>query len=324
MKTIGLKSINAVYAIHASKHILDQITDTVVPFLEPVPVPLNAGHWSIHIEESGSSAGIPSGREPQPTVDWQVAERRVRIAGPTEWVSTFTNRYIRTLDRVAAMMAGWRPVHGSTVTVAGRGIVMVGDKFAGKTTAALSLVRSRGGGLISNDDTMLALGGRVEAMGTSRSIGVRIGSLGEHRPELRTENLLRAARLHPSNAAVPLGEKIFLSPSELPALGGHATQTTRVNSIIELRCTPSADGVLRRIPPERAAELLEKHVERYPDRNRHDFISDMNIAFPSMDGTAELIARSVDLFSFDHPRSGWVEQFLKEMDRMVISAVESA
>ncbi|WP_063048369.1 hypothetical protein [Nocardia arthritidis] len=321
MKSIKLKSINALYAIHGSADILDQIADTVDPFLEPVPLSSAGDCWSIHIEETGS---VSPGPDSEPNVDWQVADRRVNIVGSSNWVSTFTNRYIRTLDRIAAMMAGWRPVHGAAVTVAGRGVVIVGDKFAGKTTAALSLVRSRGGEFISNDDTMLALTDRVRAMGTSRSIGVRIGSLAEHRPALPLDDLARAARLHPANVAVPTAEKIFLSPSELPAIGGRAAPTMRVDALVELRCSTAAAGVMHRIPAGQAAELVEKHVERYPDRNRHGFISDLGISFPSMDDTAQLISHNVDIFEFDHPRSGWVEQFLREMDKVMFSAVESS
>ncbi|MFC9331443.1 hypothetical protein [Kitasatospora sp. NPDC057015] len=64
-------------------------------------------------------------------------------------------RHLREIGYRRAEDDGWVCLHASAATLDGRGILIVGDSGAGKSSLALALAAAQGGAFLSNDRTMI-------------------------------------------------------------------------------------------------------------------------------------------------------------------------
>ncbi|MCQ8829492.1 hypothetical protein ACWDHW_39395 [Streptomyces melanosporofaciens] len=276
--------------------------------------PAPESHWQLDLVRGpagGTAEAEPDGT-PAHRTDFDTAARRITVlCAEAEWLPVIGLRYARTLSRAVAIGAGAVPLHGAAVELAGTGIILTGEKMAGKTTAALSLVRS-GGALISNDDVLLVAGPEGWRMvGGPRSVGIRMESLGEHRPVLSAARLAEATGAHPSNRP----GKRFLAPGAVERIGGSVQVQAPAHVLIELVSDPdrsvrhrSGDHAL---DDKEAATVLRAYLEDAADRRRFDLIDALGAPPPSL--TADVLGSvvgSLRFFRFTHPVSGWVDAFL--------------
>lgn len=100
-------------------------------------------------------------------------------------------RVAREQARVCPSQAGWISLHAAAVEVGGGGVVLVGGKGAGKTTALAHLLAAEGAAFVANDWVRVGLpggvlGGDLEVRGMPTVVRIRPGSE-RFVPGLRTE-----------------------------------------------------------------------------------------------------------------------------------------
>ncbi|PGH41745.1 hypothetical protein GA0070622_0648 [Micromonospora sediminicola] len=310
---LPLRSTVGGYRLVGAEQHVRRLAWLAAPFFHPAPAdPATA--WLVELTGPTTATGLPAApTQPPHSAHWVTAARTLRIECPSDtWLPLIALRYLRTIDRAQALTRGAIPLHGAAVTAAGRGIVLVGNKRAGKTTAALSLVRSLDGRLVSNDDALLwsrAPGWVVT--GGPRSTGIRLSSLPDHMPSLSPAALAKAAHAHPANGSVP--DKTFLLTAEATALGCRLAPEARVDAIIELDAVAEV-AELRRLDEDEAATMLNRHRELSADRRRRELLADLGDPAPRR--AASVIAADVACYRYAHPRHGWLPDFITALDRV--------
>ncbi|WP_367125814.1 hypothetical protein [Streptomyces phytohabitans] len=311
------------------------LTELAAPFFPPLPgpdgrsaPPDRGSHWRLDLV--AGPLGGPAEAEPDGTpahrAEFDKGARRITVrCAEVGWLPVIGLRYARTLSRALAIGAGAVPLHGAAVALAGTGIILTGEKMAGKTTASLSLVRS-GGALVSNDDVLLVEhpeGWRM--VGGPRSVGIRTESLGEHRPELSAARLAEAAGTHPADRP----EKRFLAPGAVGRLGGSVRTRAPAHVLVELVCAPDRPERHGRahhhpLDDEEAAAVLRAYLEDAADRRRFDLLDALGAPPPTL--TADVLGSVVGsllFFRYTHPVGGWVDAFL-DFARTLASAPSAA
>ena len=112
--------------------------------------------------------------------------RMVTLTGAPAVVVKDARRLVRDLYIADLKRAGHGMLHAGGVVVDGRGVLVTGQKGAGKSTVVFAALRRRGVDLLSNDRTFArADGAAVEAHGVPDHLLVRLGMLRQF-PELRS------------------------------------------------------------------------------------------------------------------------------------------
>lgn len=293
------------------------LQEMTAPFYQPVSDPRGAV-WTLHLELARLSAGPAPDGEPAHEAEFDIEARSITVrTREAAWLPVFARRYTRTLTRALAIGDGAVPLHGAAVVLNGAGIILVGEKMAGKTTSALSLVRT-GAALVSNDDVLLVadpvaeaaapVGGvpRWRMIGGPRSVGIRLESLAAHRPALTAAQVAEATAGYPANRA----EKLFLHPGAVGRLGGTVRTEAPALLVIELVCEPG-EPAGRRLDDEEAAGVLDAYLELAADRRRNDLIEALGAPPPSLaPRTTESLLRGLEFHRYSHPISGWVDDLL--------------
>ncbi|GAA3434187.1 hypothetical protein [Kutzneria kofuensis] len=281
---------------------LRQITS---PFYQPVTAP-RGEVWTLSLYIG--DPGVEAADEPAHRAEFDMAARRITVrCAKAAWLPVFGTRYARTLVRALTIGRGAVPLHGAAVEFDGIGVILVGDKMAGKTTSALSLVRC-GAALVSNDDVLLVKDAVDDwrLIGGPRSVGIRLGSLAEHRPALTVDEVAAATAGHPANRA----DKHFLHPGDIGRLGGVARVQAPGRVLIELVCEPGPTRS-RRLDGDEAAAVLSVYLEDAADRRRFDLIGALGAPAPALTAdTVGSLVRGLDFYRFSHPISGWVDDLL--------------
>lgn len=316
------------FAVDADPGVRSRLREISAPFYEPVDAPTGLV-WRIQLKVSDPDPGTASDpgpahgtvsdddNEPPHRVLFDTVRRHIVIGcALPDWLPVFAVRHLCTVARSLAVDAGAVPLHGAAVELAGRGVMFVGEKQAGKTTSSLSLVRGSGGSLVSNDDVLLTDGPLGWHMvGGPRSVGVRTGSLAEHRPVLTEHGLLAAVRPHPANRP----DKIFVFPGDVPVLGGSVRSEAGADVIIELVCRPGEPVGHEALDDEQAAAVLHRYLEPEADRRRLDLVRAIRGAPPALTGdTVSSLVRSLRFYRFSHPVQGWVDDLISFVDGTVL------
>lgn len=310
---LRLRSRVGEYALVGAAATVRKVAEESAPFFVATdragPTPL----WTIVATPAPAEDPSPVA-EPSHHAEWDVASRQLRLACPSAgWYPLITLRYLRTLDRAGAVAGGAVPVHGAAVTAGGRGVLVVGDKWAGKTTAALSIARSRGGRLVSNDDAMLVstAGPGLRAVGYPRAVGIRVGTLDEHRPALTAEAVRAAGRSHPGNRTRE--DKVFVPTARLPALGVTIATETPVSVLVELCCEHdgASGGKLVPLAGRAARAVLARHLEPTADRRRLELLRAIGAASAGPEpAVLDRLTGVLSCYRFSHPPYGWVDDLL--------------
>lgn len=307
---LAVPSVGITFAVRGEPDAVARLRAVAARFYQPVAEP-RGRLWRLTLELAGENAGRePSdGRQPDHRAEFDAAAGTLSVTCPApRWLPVFGLRYTHTIVRALAVAAGAVPLHGAGVDAAGVGLMLVGDKWAGKTTAALSLVRSGASALVSNDDVLLhEAGADWQMVGGPRSMGVRTASLGEHRPPLRPADLRAAARSHPARRA----DKAFLFPDALTALGGAVRATAPAHAVVELVCRPGEPVHHEELSDRQAAGVLRRYLETSADRHRPALVAALGAPTPALtDRTLSSLVGSLRFHRFSHPVGGWVDGFL--------------
>ncbi|NYT92304.1 hypothetical protein [Salinispora sp. H7-4] len=313
---LDVRSAVAAYRLTGDADAVHRLAALAAPFFQPAAPDPTAWMVRLHDRLPGTPVVAATGGEPAHVPEWSVPNREMHVCcEDPAYLPLFALRYLRTLDRAEAVRRGALPVHGAAVGARGRGLVLVGNKRAGKTTAALSLVRSFGGVFVSNDDVLLwHRDRRWTATGGPRSIGIRLSSLPDHVPPLTAATLAEAARAHPGSASTP--DKRFLLPNEAVDLGCEVRANLTVDAVVELRCDPAVVPNLRRLTGVDAVALLDRYREPAADRRRPELLA--ALGDPPVTEAVAALAGDVACYQFVHPPHGWVSRFTAEISALAL------
>jgi hypothetical protein len=82
-------------------------------------------------------------------------------------------RRIRDLQQLEAVAAGALPLHAACVELGGAGVLICGDKWAGKTTTTIDLITSGASSFVCNDKALVWFDDEIWVQGVPRSIAIR-------------------------------------------------------------------------------------------------------------------------------------------------------
>jgi hypothetical protein len=98
--------------------------------------------------------------EPHPDVAPQIIARHstdyIVITSDESDAMMNVARHVREIGYRRAQNRGWTCLHASAAAINGRGVLIVGDSGAGKSSLALAIATSSKGAFLSNDRTMIA------------------------------------------------------------------------------------------------------------------------------------------------------------------------
>lgn len=293
------------------------IAQKLEPFvdLEPTADAGPASAWRVRIPAPGGGLEgelvdvTPSG-EPPTTLGYEAAERTLWVDPglPEAFRHQVAARYIRVLLRLQTLVQGGEVfVHGGLAQIAGRGVAVMGDKRAGKTSTILSLLE-RGAALVSNDDVSFSLAGaEIAATGWPRAISVRRDTFGALGIDLQTLLERKGLALsHPANGTadryLPGDEKrtgvALLHPQELARLFDmDIVRRSTLDTLVFPQFTDVDKPSLRPVPPDRAAELFERQCVANPVKYSDFLLPAFGIdRAPDFPSAARTIAARVPAF----------------------------
>lgn len=307
---LAVPSAGITFAVHGEPGAVAGLRRITAPFYQPVAEP-RGRVWQLIMESAREHDGhAPSdGQEPDHRVRFDADHGTLTVTcSAPRWLPLLALRCTRAVVRSLAITAGAVPLHGAGVEAAGVGLVLVGGKRAGKTTAALSLLRSADAALVSNDDVLLrGTGAAWQMVGGPRSMGVRTASLGEHRPPLSPADLRAAARSYPANRP----DKVFLFSEALTALGGALRPAAPAHVVVELVCRPGEPVRHEELSDRQAADVLRRYLEPAADRHRPELVAALGAPAPALtDHALSSLTGSLGFHRFIHPEGGWVDGFL--------------
>lgn len=167
-------------------------------------------------------------------------DRVIEVVCPDPvWRSTQVARSIRNVLRWQHMAAGDLFLHGGATILGSTGLLVVGDKRAGKTTTMLTMMLRCGAAYVANDDvTVSDRSGSLTAYGWPRTVNVRWDSFNTFADDFPRLAHLREGWGHPTNAEVlargegsalglwvPIGELVL-------ACGVIAVSSTAVSAVV--------------------------------------------------------------------------------------------
>lgn len=295
----------------------DAFAQMLEPFVavEPKGDAHPASAWRVRIPAPGDGIGgepvdvTPSG-EPPTTLGYEAAERTLWVDPglPEDFRRQVAARYIRVLLRLQTLVRhGEVFVHGGLAEVAGRGVAVMGDKRAGKTSTILSLLE-RGSALVSNDDVSFAItGSAIAATGWPRAISVRrdtFGALGIDLAALLHQKGI--ALTHPANGTADrylpddeqqTGVALFY-PQELVRLfNTDIVRRSTLDALVFPQFTDVDKPALLALDPHRAATLFERHCVANPVKYSDFLLPAFGIdRAPDFTAAARAVAERVPAF----------------------------
>jgi hypothetical protein len=138
---------------------------------------------------------------------FEEGDRVTAVSTPDDVLFVLYQRcYGRLMDHLT--LGGWLPLHGAIATVAGRRMLIVGDKGAGKTTLTLRLLHD--GHAVEGDELVFTRGGLALPMprllhikpGTAEVIPELVERVGRL-PATSTSDGMRIAAFDPATAGFP-------------------------------------------------------------------------------------------------------------------------
>lgn len=177
-------------------------------------------------------------------------------------------RSVRELAMNRAVSGGGLFLHTAAIARGARGLLIAGEKKAGKTTLLLHLLRESGADYVSNDRVLLAAPAdpRIRAMPTIVSLrGPTLARFPDLAAHMRAHGFHHRRSLAEAAAQaqqiVPAADgSMSISPAQLCAsLGVRAVDGCTAEAILFPRITDAIDGFsLRRLPPGEAAARLRR------------------------------------------------------------------
>ena len=183
-------------------------------------------------------------------------------------VRTALMRVVRELAMSHSRQTGGVFLHGAALSLGPGGLMIVGPKYAGKTTLLSYLLRETGGRYVSNDRLLVPHGDPRTVRGMPTIITLRRATL-ERLTVLHRAIVDRGYHYHRTFTEVARGDplpapwadgSLGLSPAQFCAALGVGSQATCTPSLLLFpRVTSGAGaGKLRAVPRERAAERLRQ------------------------------------------------------------------
>lgn len=170
----------------------------------------------------------------------------------------------RVVRELATLRAELRPqlnLHGAGLVWAGRAVLLVGEKYSGKTTLLAHALASGEAALLANDRVVIA-GDRAFGVPTmvsirehTRQVFPRLAAGLPDRPYLHSLAELAGAPPHPPRA----GERFVLAPGQFASqLGSTSAASARLGAIVFPRVTPECEGwSIERVSPAEGAARLD-------------------------------------------------------------------
>lgn len=177
--------------------------------------------------------------------------RKISVENPRfEYLLLSAARQVRGVLRLNHFAANGLSVHGAMVARKGKGVLLVGEKRAGKTSLVLSLLRSHAWTFVCNDDTTLhATSAGFEGRGWPRAVRVRRETffLLEALCEVRAKTVTLS---HPDNPGVSVpadlpqikSDVLLMLPSEIAALADKAPEPSAPLGLVVF---PTVDPALK-------------------------------------------------------------------------------
>lgn len=191
---------------------------------------------------------------------WNIVSRNTRtIYSVTENASDISNyetfRLVRILFHISFIQAGFMPIHAATVASGSRGVCLIGDKYAGKTTLALQCLERMAWDFVSNDKSYLrVVEGRLKVTALPIRAGIRPGTV-EMFPILK-----RLGKTEPDQAKTFIGDdrRLYLAPGEIAsAFDVNVSATVDAHAFVHLKRTKRRIKSEQKILiPAEARELL--------------------------------------------------------------------
>ncbi|HEX9964824.1 MAG TPA: hypothetical protein VGB04_07555 [Allosphingosinicella sp.] len=149
-------------------------------------------------------------------------------------------------------LSGAAYLHAGCVAIGGRGVVILGDKFSGKTTQICELV-SRGASFTSNDRIFLFEGGRV--LGLPVSVNIRPATLARY-DSLAGWRGLKAPNPHRVGMNVPDSDVSLSVGRFTGAFGATISPAIPLHAIVKLVRHDGASTEARALEAREAVDLL--------------------------------------------------------------------
>ncbi len=206
------------------------------------------------------------------------------------WIAQTILRLVRVIFRLKAMEGGELFAHGGLITIKDRGLAIIGDKRAGKTTTILSCLK-KGAAYLTNDDVSFQIHGHtIKAFGWPRSISVRGDTL---KNTVETDRIHEYYRnlSHPENDVIrhsnfqgsePNG-LTFFRPRELADMFRAPIQTSCELSAIlfpEFAEDRQQRPTMTRLSPVDGLSLLRKNLVRNPGKYNEFLLSSFKLEDP--------------------------------------------
>ncbi len=158
-------------------------------------------------------------------IDFSIKEICIKKPEPFLWQSQILIRLIRDLLRnLVNEDLNSVFMHAAMVNYKGKGICIMGEKKAGKTTTMLNLC-TKGASFISNDDLSFQLKGSIKGIGWPRAISIR-NDVFKALPYFKKKNFIGKNKLtHPSNRNKLSNLYTFIYPSELQNVLGNKIES---------------------------------------------------------------------------------------------------
>lgn len=287
--------------VSGNKSLLEKLAKQLIPYFnvtfESPPV---RGCWKISLDEEGflqlqNTKEVFEKKLYEPDCRYLInpGEKFIQIVEPKEvtWRLLVANRLIRDMSRnlLADRMIYF---HSAMLNISGKGICIMGNKRAGKTSTLLLLLIGRyPAAYISNDDLSIQFqNDQFIGYGWPRSISIRNDTF----PAVGLDSEIRNFRLtHPSNFTTKLNST-FLYSSELVALVKRQICVShQVDVVIFPQYVDSTKSELQPLDYESTYELLINNLE--PDINKYfkNFASYFDTPKPTIHQTVEMMARKV-------------------------------
>lgn len=251
---------------------LDEVAELLAPFFSRIPGHRPKDAWELTVGPgSGEIIGDldvaqPVG-EPQRVYEVRQDVRVIVVREPDDpvWQVQHLLRLVRFLYRASLASKVSLFPHGAMVSREGRGIALIGEKRAGKTTSVLSLL-AKSCDFVANDDlSFVEEHGVWFGVGSSRAIAVRrdVSQLSHLRDHLGEHRSLR----HPANRrAGLLMEYTHFYPQELVGRFKCGIAERAVLAGIALISFGAEEATLAPVDRDKARGAIMEQIGDYADR----------------------------------------------------------
>lgn len=252
MSAAVLRCGPALVAVRGDSALLGELRAACRPWITSDPTsPTPPGAWTVGIDAdlTGETVASRTGAAVRITP----GQRTLHLGppAPPQGVRPLV-RLLRALIRRQLAACGEVFLDAAVLTLAGRGIALVGGACAGKTSTLIAALYRHHGHLVANDDTSLHLShGQVFARGYPRAIEVRRDTM----PHLGGAAPLLVAAAEVDSPA----RALYLQPHRLAtALGAQLADATELSALVLLG--RGERPALHRLSPDAAAAAVAAHL----------------------------------------------------------------